>query len=357
MTMAITTFTNDGLSNGAAIYHTHLTRINDKLNSDILPLFNTAMTGKLVTVAAQAGFASFRIQPQTATPTTLSAGDIWNAGTELRFYTGTTTKTLAFTDTEFATLNTTGNVTFGGTLTVASTTNLNAVTTIAATNATAFTVRRASSGTILGRFNTFDTNTYAFELLNGAAFRVFGGDGVSQRFAVESTGTTVNGPLTASSTLAVTGNATMGGTLNVTGAISRNNVAYATPAGLNTGGFTINLGNGTQAISAGAQLPTVTIPYACTANDWYITTNDTASTNLTGVAISLTWEKRTAGAGSTQSFTTLASGPTMALTSAQSQAQGTFTGISFAAGDTLRLVAAATPTAKAVSVFVRVTRT
>jgi hypothetical protein len=56
------------------------------------------MTGKITLVNASASTASINLGTGVADPTTPATGDVWNNTGVLKFYNGTATKTLAFTD-------------------------------------------------------------------------------------------------------------------------------------------------------------------------------------------------------------------------------------------------------------------
>lgn len=59
---------------------------------------STTTVGKIITQAAASGAASLLITPQSATPTTLAAGDLWNDAGTLKFRQTSATKDIAFTD-------------------------------------------------------------------------------------------------------------------------------------------------------------------------------------------------------------------------------------------------------------------
>lgn len=58
----------------------------------------TTTVGKLITAAAAAGGASLLLTPQTGTPSSPASGDLWNNAGVIKFYNGSATKDIAFTD-------------------------------------------------------------------------------------------------------------------------------------------------------------------------------------------------------------------------------------------------------------------
>ena len=58
----------------------------------------TVTVGKIILAAAAAGGASLQITAQTGTPSSPASGDVWNNAGVLKFYNGSTTKDIAFTD-------------------------------------------------------------------------------------------------------------------------------------------------------------------------------------------------------------------------------------------------------------------
>lgn len=80
-----------------------------------LPKSGGTMTGKITLVNASSSTASINYGTGTADPTTPATGDSWNNSGTLKFYNGTATKTIAFTDSNIT--GTAANVT--GTVAVA----------------------------------------------------------------------------------------------------------------------------------------------------------------------------------------------------------------------------------------------
>jgi len=74
------------------------------LNTTYLPLVGGTMSGKITSVASSAATASINLAPGAADPSAPTSGDFWNNTGTLKFYNGTATKLLAFTDS-----NITGN--------------------------------------------------------------------------------------------------------------------------------------------------------------------------------------------------------------------------------------------------------
>lgn len=323
------------------------------------------MPGKINLFTSTSSEASIRI-PSGADPTSPAVGDIWNNGGSLKFRSAdgeSGTKTLAFTDSSFTTITASGlvtanslSVTTSSTFTGAAT--LNSTQTINVSNENALRLQTTSaSADWVARVNT---STKKFELFNATSFsmysntttEVFGVSGAGAVSAVSVAAPTIQTRATIDE-IGITRITLANGLQRWNGSAWEN---FGTPEVVHTGGFTINIGNGVQAISATAQLPAVTIPYACSAVSWIITTNDTTEASLTGVTVSLKIQKRTSG-NNNNSFTDV-TGTTMELTTTtNSQASGTFTNVTFSQGDTLRLVATGTPTAKAVAVHIRVRRT
>lgn len=69
-----------------------------------LPKAGGTMTGKITTVASSSSTASVLLGVGSADPSAPSSGDVWNNSGTIKFYNGSATKTLAFTDS-----NITGN--------------------------------------------------------------------------------------------------------------------------------------------------------------------------------------------------------------------------------------------------------
>ena len=74
------------------------------LNTTYLPLAGGTMSGKITSVTSSTATASINVAPGAADPTAPASGDFWNNTGTLKFYNGTATKVLAFTDS-----NITGN--------------------------------------------------------------------------------------------------------------------------------------------------------------------------------------------------------------------------------------------------------
>lgn len=88
---------------GTNIYVSHINDIQSALNYLSTELTNgigSVDTPRVFKVAAAAtGYASFNVPPAGGTPSAPASGDIWNDAGTLKFYNGTSTKTVAFTDT------------------------------------------------------------------------------------------------------------------------------------------------------------------------------------------------------------------------------------------------------------------
>lgn len=67
-----------------------------------LPKSGGSMTGKISLVNASAATASINYGTGTADPTTPASGDSWNNSGSIKFYNGTATKTIAFTDSNIS---------------------------------------------------------------------------------------------------------------------------------------------------------------------------------------------------------------------------------------------------------------
>jgi len=351
MAFSFSSLVNDGIVDAQVIYAWHVTEARTGINT-VAGWFTGSggVPGKIRLFTSTTAEASLLL-PSGVDPTSPVNGDFWNNSGTLKFHNGSATKTIAFTDSAITTLSVsgtstlTGAATFNSTLTANGAVTANAATTVKTTSATAFRVLRADIAT---NFLLADTNSRVVEIRKD-----------------DTADTTTLGIYNASSNLTVsvagaTGNITTTGavsaaTITSAGAIVRGSTAYAAPALLNTGGFTINLGNGTTAISSGVQLPAVTIPYACRVEYWAVTTSDPASTNTNTVGITVQLQKRESGANTAYANF----GSTLALSSGSSQASASIADpstLTLQAGDTIRVVTSGTITAKAVAVHVRVIR-
>jgi hypothetical protein len=341
---------NAAIADTNVIYASHVTDVYSRVDT-MATWFTSQMAGKLKFFTPVLTEASVRFTPGSVDPTTLESGDMWNNNGVLKFRSGSTTQTVAFTGAggSFTTLTASGATTLAGTtattLTATGVTNLNNQAFVSTTNAQAFVARKVSAGTEVFRV---DTTNDRVEVRTGSTFRVMDATNALANFTVSG-----SGAVTAAS-VSATG-AISGASLAVTGAVSSGGTAYVSPANVNTGGFTINLGNGVQAITVGAQLPAVTIPYKCEPEHIYITTNGTGSTNTTSVAITVQIQRR--AVGTNNSYADIGSPLTLSSSATISQANAAFTaGITLNPGDTLRVVTSGTITAQAVAVHVRVKR-
>lgn len=134
--------------------------------SDAPTFAGLTLTGKLSLANATSSLASLNLGTGTANPTSPASGDFWRNSGDLKFYNGTATKTLAFTDSTITgnAANVTGVVAVANGGTGASTalgarTNLGATTKVTGTNT-------AGTSTVvnhqLGQWVTvqvFDTST------------------------------------------------------------------------------------------------------------------------------------------------------------------------------------------------------
>jgi hypothetical protein len=349
---------NTNIEDTKIIYANHVNEARNGVNT-IAGWFTASggVPGKIrlysASQAGQTSEPSLLFPSLSQDPSTLTSGDFWNNSGVLKFQAGNTTKTIAFTDSAITTLSVSGTSTLTGAASLASTlavtgaSTFNNIAAVARTDENAFIVRKTDSGSAGATILKVNTNSNAVELRNAATFSVFNTSSVNPTFSVAGgTGnTTVGGALSAAS-------------INSSGAISRNDVAYAAPALLNTGGFTINLGTGITNISSGVQVPVVTIPYKCRIQNIKITTNDPLLLESTG-GITIQLQRR--AAGSTNSYTNF--GPTFSLSSPSSQASfdisiadGNANLLQLALEDTIRVVTSGTITVKAVGIYVRVVR-
>lgn len=317
--------------------------------------------------------AAFRLLSTGSNPGTLSEGDVWRVGEEIRVrVNGTTTKTLAFTDSSFSAFTVAGNGAVGGTFSVASTTTLNGVTTVAATADPAFVVRKASDGAIAFQVNT---TANSVEVRNGNWFSVFNSANNLAVFTVTDAGAvSLAGALTLSSSSNITtetGTVTAGILrtsttaangqlrLSTTDGIQRYNTSlspaayegYGTPQQVHTAGITFNVGNGVDTITTGVQSVSVIIPYACTIESWTISQPLDSTTGSIAVSI----ERRTSGSATFSPLTGLSS--TAVVLSSASYSSGTITPVALAQGDVLRVKVASGVTLKTAAIHLRLRRT
>lgn len=89
---------------GTNIYVSHINDIQNAVTFISKELKNgigsesSADASVFKVAAAKAGYASFNVPPMDATPTSPASGDVWNNAGALKFYTGSATKTVAFTE-------------------------------------------------------------------------------------------------------------------------------------------------------------------------------------------------------------------------------------------------------------------
>lgn len=88
---------------GTNIFVSHINDIQSAINYLSTELTNgigSVDTPRVFKVAAAAtGYASFNVPPAGGTPSAPASGDLWNDAGTLKFYNGTATKSVAFTDT------------------------------------------------------------------------------------------------------------------------------------------------------------------------------------------------------------------------------------------------------------------
>jgi len=88
---------------GTNIFVSHINDIQGAINYLSTELTNgigSVDTPRVFKVAAAAtGYASFNVPPAGGTPSAPASGDLWNDAGTLKFYNGTATKSVAFTDT------------------------------------------------------------------------------------------------------------------------------------------------------------------------------------------------------------------------------------------------------------------
>lgn len=302
MPITYTPIDRTGVENGQAIYVDHLDRVYDKVDQigDWLSR-STGLPGKIRLFTANATEASLLI-PQTSTEPSVenrTAGDMWFTGGVLKFQTAAgadNTKTIAFTDSAITSLTVSGAstlsgaVSVGGASTFTGASTINNIAKIKTTNDSAFVVERETNESGTAPFFKVDTSTRVIEIRKDNSettptatllFKSQAGDTTFQVIGANGN-TTSTGSITAGSIVS-------NGTINSTGAISRGGVPYAAPTSLHTGGFTVNLGNGSSTISNGAQLPLVIIPYACKIRSCTIVTSETTASG----SITITLEVRT----------------------------------------------------------------
>lgn len=312
-----TVISRTGVEDTQPILVTHVTNVYDKADQ-IGGWFNNGLAGKLKLFTANADEASLLI-PQTSTePTSPSTGDMWFTGTTLKFQTAAgaaNTKTIAFTDSALTTLSVSGASTLSGAVIVNGESTFNNNTKIKRTDANAFAVeRQIIDNSITAPFFKIDTNSRVIEIrkdntettgtytptllfksrLNSTTFQVVG-----------ETGDTVSSGIITAPTLRTHVTAQTGSLrLTTTGVERYNGTSWEMYQ--STGGFTINLGNGSTVIATGAQLPLVTIPYKCKIKSCTITTAETSG------SITVTLQNRT----NNTTYTERTLAPTLTLSDA-----------------------------------------
>lgn len=362
-------FTFATKANGQVIEVSHFTEHETALNA-LATEFNTAVTKKLTLFTPTTASASLNL-PGGVNPTTPASGDFWHVAStgELKLQTVNGTKTVAFTDSTFSTLSVTslalGSTSITGTAaSLAGTLAVTGATTLGAT-----TVQSSSTSAVLVRSgSTTDTNLASingtaktFNLLNGTDVQVFSDnaataakltiDGATGNLSIPSGDASIGGALTVTGNIGSSGNITSGtsGTVTAgTGGFVTGGSKYASPSLLNTGGFTIVIGNGTDAITSSVvDIPAVIMPYACTVTS--IRAYDTSDATST---INLRIEKST-WPTTTTSFSTVG---TVSLSNDRA-ATGSITTAALAQNDIVRVrIASGTPTTKQIAVHVRVVR-
>jgi len=348
----ITPSPNTTIVDGQPILATQITAVYSRADV-IFGWFKNGLPDKLSFTSPDNG-AAFRLISTGSNPGTLSVGDVWRVGEEIRFRANdTTTKTLAFTDSSFTTITASGNVSAGGTLSATGDTTLSSSTTIKSNLNDTLKVVRTSTDKTKFSVNALGSTVH---IGDGTTFSVYSGDvGTGNAtFSVTPAGAvTASGNATISGNLQVDGTSSVAGTLNVTGNISRNSVAYALPYRLNAGGFTVNIGNASTVIATGAQQPIVIIPYQATIEACTIVTTEVSGSitvelqKKSGTAAN-TWTAITSTLDLSAANTANAVTPTVSAAAGQS--------LVLAEGDILRLNVTAVSTLKSAAIHFRVRR-
>lgn len=366
-------FTFASKTEGQIIEVAHFTTLESAVNL-LATEFNTSVTKKLTLFTATTAAASLNI-PGGVAPTTPATGDLWHVAStgELKLRTVNGTKTVAFTDSNFSTLSVTSltlgstsltstAATFAGTVTVKGATTHEAATTLQTASTSALLVRAGT--TTDTNLLTVNGTAKTVNLLNGTDMQVFADNAATAaKLTIDgATGNLDGNNLKAAGTVeavgnisTTTGNISTGSTGTITAGsggfkLASEATAYAAPSKLNTGGFTIVIGNGTDAItSAIVDIPAVILPYDCTATALYLyDTNNTAS------SIDLKVQRAAWVGSGTPSFVTITGG-TIALSSTI-YASKTIS-VAFSQNDIIRVrINSGTPTAKQIALHVRVVR-
>lgn len=386
-------------ADGEIIQKDHINHIHVALDI-IAKEFNTQLTKKLKLFTSTTSSASVNL-PSGSDPTSnLTAGDLWNNAGTLKFYDGSTTKTLAFdtagsfTDIllgnsatepttqgkifrtgdvlKYRAASASKTIVFSDAPSLSSPTlttpTLSGVTNAATINATAVTMSAAStvnatmtistSSTTALRVtdtanNIFVVNTSGkiVSVRNGTDFVVFASDTTNEKLRIDgSTGDITSlGKITSTSTAT----SAFSGSISVpTGkSFLVDNVAYLPPADVHTGGFTMIIGNGVDAINASTYFPVVIFPYDCTITYWAIrkigagTANDEAS-------ITLNVQKNDYGAATDNAWSTIFS-PSSA--SSTRGATGTVLHL-MSQNQMLRAILSGTTTLKQIAFHIRVVK-
>lgn len=308
--------------------------------------------------------AAFRLISTGSNPSSLSEGDVWRVGDEIRFRgANNVTKTVMFSDSSFTTVTASGNVSAGGTLTVTGATTLNSVTTINSNLDDALKVVRTSTNKTKFRVNA-SSNTV--QIGDGTTFSVFSGDvGVGNAtFSVTPAGVvTVLGALNVSTTitgptLQTNSSNFVDGDIKIsTAGIQRYNNSlaawefYGSPRQVHSAGITFNIGNGVDTITTGVQIPIVVIPYKCVIEGWTISQPLDSTTGTIAVDI----EKRTSSNAAFSTLTGLSS--TVVKLTTGSYATGTVSDVELLQGEVLRVKVASGVTLKAAGIHLRLRRT
>ena len=212
------------------------------LNDLVVAKAGSTMTGKLVLPASTASVASLRLTNGVDTTSSLSNGDLWFNGTNLKIYNGSTTKTLAFTDSNITgsaaswttsrtlTLGThlSGNVSFNGSADITLNATLNPATVVRSISGTTNQITATKNDntgnvalTLPQDINT--TSNVAFNqatvngVVVGSAANTISTSATNADLVLDPNGT---GKTTITGNADVTGNLAVTGTTTFTGAVT-----------------------------------------------------------------------------------------------------------------------------------------
>lgn len=212
------------------------------LNDLVVAKAGSTMTGKLVLPASTASVASLRLTNGVDTTSSLSNGDLWFNGTNLKIYNGSTTKTLAFTDSNITgsaaswttsrtlTLGThlSGNVSFNGSADITLNATLNPATVVRSISGTTNQITATKDDntgnvalTLPQDINTTSNVTFNQATVNGvvvgSAANTISTSATNADLVLDPNGT---GKTTITGNADVTGNLAVTGTTTFTGAVT-----------------------------------------------------------------------------------------------------------------------------------------